>query len=227
MARFGSFEFDAARRQLSRDGSEVHLTPKAFDLLNVLLEAAPRVVPKGELHRRLWPTTFVSDATLVGLIKELRRALADRDPSAPLIRTAPRVGYAFCGAVTVSPTVPPVQTPLVWHWILVGERRIPLCEGENAIGRDPKAAVWLDFAYVSRRHARIVVSDARAVLEDVGSKNGTAVGSEPLTGARELRNGDRLRFGRIDAVFCSSASGLPTVTQGDWSLGAAAMHSLE
>jgi DNA-binding winged helix-turn-helix (wHTH) protein len=229
MALFGSFEFDAARRQLSREGREVHLTPKAFDLLKVLLEAAPRVVPKGELHRRLWPTSFVSDATLVGLIKELRRALDDHDPSAPLIRTSPRIGYAFCRTITVTPA----QTPLAWHWILVGERRISLCEGENAIGRDPKSAVWLDFAYVSRRHARIVVSDARAVLEDLGSKNGTAVGSERLTGVHELRNGDRLRFGRIDAVFCSSASGLPTVTQvdwsheGDWSRGAATMRSLE
>ena len=44
----------------------------------------------------MWPTTFVSDATLVGLIKELRRALDDRDRAAPIIRTVQRVGYAFC-----------------------------------------------------------------------------------------------------------------------------------
>ena len=51
MARFGPFEFDAARRQVTRDGCDVHLTPKAFDLLGVLIEAAPRVVPKAELHK--------------------------------------------------------------------------------------------------------------------------------------------------------------------------------
>ena len=73
MALFGSFEFDAARRQLSREGREVHLTPKAFDLLKVLLEAAPRVVPKGELHggcgrppscrmRRSWASSRSSGA---------------------------------------------------------------------------------------------------------------------------------------------------------------------
>jgi DNA-binding winged helix-turn-helix (wHTH) protein len=217
MARFGSFEFDAARRQLSREGRDVHLTPKAFDLLKILIESAPSVVPKTELHRRLWPTTFVSDATLVGLIKELRRALDDRDPAAPLIRTVSRVGYAFCRTIVVTPAAAPAQTPLVWHWVLVDERRIALSEGENAVGRDPQSAIWLDFACVSRRHARIVVSDARAVLHDAGSKNGTAVGAELLAGPRELRDGDRLKFGRIEADFRSSAAGLPTVTQGDWS----------
>jgi DNA-binding winged helix-turn-helix (wHTH) protein len=223
MARFGSFEFDAARRQLSRDGRDVHLTPKAFDLLKALIDAAPSVVTKSDLHRRLWPTTFVSDATLVGLIKELRRALDDHDPSSPLIRTAPRIGYAFCRTVAVAP----VETPLVWHWILIDERRIALGEGENVIGRDPQCVVWLDFACVSRRHARLVVSDTQAVLEDIGSKNGTAVSSVPLTGARPLRDGDRLTFGKIEAVFRSSASGFPTVTQGDWSRGSEALRPSE
>jgi DNA-binding winged helix-turn-helix (wHTH) protein len=54
------------------------------------------VLRKAELHERLWPGTFVSDATLVGLIKQLRRALDDRDPTSRLIRTAFGVGYAFC-----------------------------------------------------------------------------------------------------------------------------------
>ncbi|HZF32140.1 MAG TPA: winged helix-turn-helix domain-containing protein [Gammaproteobacteria bacterium] len=99
MARFGSFELDGAQRQLRRDGGDVHLTPKAFDLLTLLIEAAPRVVRKTEIHERLWPSSFVADATLTGLIKELRRALDDRDPQKPLIRTAHRVGYAFCAAL--------------------------------------------------------------------------------------------------------------------------------
>jgi DNA-binding winged helix-turn-helix (wHTH) protein len=90
MARFGSFVLDSARRQLRRNGSVVHLTPKAFDLLAMLVAEAPRVVPKAELHERLWPGTFVTDATLVGLVKEVRRALDDRDPAAPLVRTAHR-----------------------------------------------------------------------------------------------------------------------------------------
>jgi DNA-binding winged helix-turn-helix (wHTH) protein len=215
VARFGAFELDAARHQLSRGGREVHITPKAFELLTVLIEATPRVVQKSELHERLWPKTFVSDATLVGLVKELRRALDDRDPAAPVIRTVQRVGYAFCSSVArTSP-----QPAGVWHWVLVDERRIALNPGENTVGRDPQAVVWLDFPSVSRRHACIVVRDSRAFLSDVGSKNGTSIGAEPLTGERELRDGDRLAFGKIQAIFFSSASGLPTVT-GNWSRSA-------
>ena len=55
IVRFGSFTFDARRRQvLHADGGLIHLTPKAFDLLGVLLESSPRVVSKAELHERVW-----------------------------------------------------------------------------------------------------------------------------------------------------------------------------
>lgn len=213
MRRFGAFVFDTDTRQLTCDGSDIHLTPKAFDLLGLLLDAAPRVIPKTELHKRLWPKTFVSDATLVGLIKELRRALDDRDREAPIIRTVPRVGYAFCKPTTTA--LPPIDG--VWSWILVGGRRMPLREGENTIGRDPLSTVWIDVASVSRHHARIVCSGLRAVIEDVGSKNGTTVGQESVSAARELRDGDKIGFGRVDAIYCASESGLPTVTEGEWS----------
>jgi DNA-binding winged helix-turn-helix (wHTH) protein len=93
--RFCSCELDSARRRLSKDGREAHVTPKAFDLLMLLVDAAPRVVPKRELHARLWPRVAVTDWTLFSLIKELRRALGDTDSRAPLIRTVHRVGYAF------------------------------------------------------------------------------------------------------------------------------------
>jgi DNA-binding winged helix-turn-helix (wHTH) protein len=213
MQRFGAFVFDADRRQLSRDGADVHLTPKAFDLLGLLLGAAPRVVPKTELHERLWPKSFVSDATLVGLVKELRRALDDRDRDAPMIRTVARVGYAFCRATTSA--APPPNG--VSSWILVAGKRMPLREGENTIGRDPLCTIWIDVASVSRHHARIVCTGLCAVLEDVGSKNGTTVGAEAIRAARELRDGDKIAFGRVDAVYCASESGIPTVTEGDWS----------
>ena len=111
IARFGPCEVDSDRRQLLNNGVEVHLTPKAFDLLALLIGEAPRVVRKDELHKRLWADTFVSDATLVGLIKELRRALRDHDAKAPIIRTAHGVGYAFaahCQHAVASP--PTLQT---------------------------------------------------------------------------------------------------------------------
>src|SRR6516164_6861604 len=102
LTKFGAFELDTGQRLLRRDGAEIHLTPKAFDLLVLLIEHAPLVVAKEALHRAMWPTTFVSDATLVGLIKELRRALDDHDREAPIIRTVQRVGYAFCQPLDTS-----------------------------------------------------------------------------------------------------------------------------
>jgi len=208
MARFGTFELDSQRRQLRRGAQDLHLTPKAFDLLSLLVEAAPRVVPKSELHQRLWPTGVVTDATLVGLVKEIRRVLEDADPQAPLIRTAHRVGYAFDAPVTRAPLAPRLS-----HWLIVGERRIALTEGENIIGRDPEVNVWLDFATVSRRHARLVVTNTGAVLEDLGSKNGTNLEGTRITDAQPLRNGQQFACGRLNVTYRESGAGLPTATQ--------------
>jgi DNA-binding winged helix-turn-helix (wHTH) protein len=208
MTRFGSFEFDAGRRLLLRAGREVHLSPKAFDLLTLLVEAAPRVVPKSELYARLWPRVAVSDATLVGLIKELRRALGNSDTGAPLIRTANRIGYAL--------DIPPSQIPLAtraWRWLVASGRRVQLGEGENSIGREPQSTLQLDHATVSRHHARITVSGDGAVLEDLGSKNGTRVGATPIRGPVCLHNGDRVAFGKIVVTYRESIAGLSTATQ--------------
>ena len=208
MTLFSSFDFDFARRQLFDGGREVHLTPKAFDLLALLIEATPRVVPKAELHERLWRGAVVSDATLVGLVKELRRALGDHDQSAPMIRTAHRVGYAFAAPLSEA-----ARSARVARWLLAGERRIPLAEGENIVGRDPQSKVWIDHATVSRRHARIVGNDSCALLEDLGSKNGTMVGENRVVDAVVLRDGDRIRFGEMLVSYRESESGFPTLTQ--------------
>jgi DNA-binding winged helix-turn-helix (wHTH) protein len=208
IARFGAFVFDADQRQLSRDGRAVHLTAKAFELLVLLIAEAPRVVRKGELHDRLWPDTFVSDVTLAGLIKELRRALDDRDRTAPLVRTAHGVGYAF--TVPVDRVI--VSSQSVTRWIVTGGRRVMLHYGENIIGRDPAAAVFIDAPGVSRRHARIVVSDTETVLEDLGSKNGTKVKRQPVTGRIALHDGDLIEMGPTVVVYHQSVSGVSTET---------------
>jgi DNA-binding winged helix-turn-helix (wHTH) protein len=206
--RFGAFVIDSGRRQLTRNGVEVHLTPKAFDLLVLLVEEAPRVIRKDELHARLWPGTFVSDATLVGLIKRLRRALNDRDARAPVIRTAHRVGYAFGAALESIEASPPA----VSRWIVAGGRRIALVDRETLIGRDPAAAVHLDAGGISRRHARIVIDGSEVILEDLGSKNGTTLRGELITVPSALRDGDEIRVGPILIVYRSSERGVSTET---------------
>ena len=209
LVRFGAFAVDLQRRQVTRDGAEVHLTPKAFDLVALLIAEAPRVVPKAELHERLWPGTFVADATLVGVVKELRRALGDEDRDRPIIRTVHRVGYAFSAPFQGGGPRPSTLS----HWIIVQGRRVQLEPGENLIGRDPLATVHLDLTSVSRRHARIVVEGAQVMIEDLGSKNGTRVGDTRLTGPAPLRDGDRIHVGSVPLLYRASTSGMSTETQ--------------
>jgi DNA-binding winged helix-turn-helix (wHTH) protein len=208
--RFGAFALDSEQRRLTRADAELHLTPKAFDLLELLVAAGPRVMRKPELHELLWPRGVVSDATLVGLVKELRRALDDRDDNAPIIRTVHRVGYGFCLAVEREEGAPVAKA---CGWLVTKERRLALSPGENLIGRDPRAQVWLDHDTVSRRHARIVADARGALLEDLGSKNGTRVAERPIQGAASLRDGDRVSFGEIALVYRSASPSQVTATQ--------------
>ena len=60
-------------RQLLGDGTEVHLSPKALSLLLMLLEERLRAVSKAELQAALWPSTFVGEANLTTLVREIRR----------------------------------------------------------------------------------------------------------------------------------------------------------
>jgi DNA-binding winged helix-turn-helix (wHTH) protein len=208
--RFGDYEFDAVRRRLTRHGVPVHLTPLAFTLLERLIADAPRVCTKEELHKLLWPDSFVSDASLTSLIKELRRALDDREARV-LIRTVNRVGCAFGGAVEPVTVTPPPSTSI--HWVEVNGRRLRLHAGENLIGRTPDAEVVLDVANISRRHAVIVVSDGSAELRDLGSTNGTRANDRLLEGPLTIADGDRIVVGKVTLVYRRASGGLPTETQ--------------
>lgn len=205
-ARFGDFCLDGAARRLFCGERAIHLTPKAFDLLVLLIQEAPRVLPKAELHRRLWPDSYVADATLVGLIKEVRRALGPQANT--LIRTVHRVGYAFAGALTA----PARQEPLPAAALLIGARRVALPPGITDIGRDPACAVALRLPLLSRRHARIVVSAEGATIEDLGSRNGTFVDGVRVVSATPLRHGDRIQMGGLTVVFEAPPPGFTTAT---------------
>lgn len=210
MMRFGRFEFDPVTRRVRCEGADIHLAPKAFDLMAALLDGAPRVVSKRELHARLWPGGVVADATLVALIKQLRAALDDRDRAAPLIRTVHRVGYAL--------DIPPAHREAampseVARWLTLGQRRLSLAAGENIVGRDEAASVRLDDPMVSRRHARIVVSTSGTLIEDLGSKNGTFIDGQPIAAdPMPLRNGIQLAFGTVLVIYGESGNGMPTLT---------------
>ena len=200
--RFGECVLDPGSRELSRGGARQDLSPKAFQLLELLLEDRPRALTKQELHDRLWPDAFVSDSSLPRLVAEVRAAIGDDAKAPGLVRTVHRFGYAFFGAVTPEAaegeqTAAPCR--LVW-----GDRQIALLPGENILGRAAEARVWIDLARVSRHHARIVVDDGRAVLEDLGSRNGTFLRGERVTAPTELADGDEICIGPVVLVFRTS-----------------------
>ena len=95
---FGPFQLVPAEKHLLREGSSVPLTPKAFDLLVVLVENAGHLMEKGELLNLVWRDSFVEEANLSVKVSELRRALGDTS-EAPLIETVPKRGYRFIGEV--------------------------------------------------------------------------------------------------------------------------------
>ena len=197
--RFGPFTVDAETRQLLRDGSEVHLSPKAFDLLCNLIEQRPRVVEKTELLGRIWPDTFVVDAGLNVLIGEIRRALADDARLPRYVRTVHGVGYAFCGDAgdAAEPAAPVRPVPC---WLISADRTFRLQDGQNIIGRDPGCTVWIDAPSVSRRHARLTVEgqNRRVVLEDLGSTNGCFVRGVSVDAPVVLSDGDAVTIGSVE-----------------------------
>ena len=213
--QFGPFTLDTETRQLLRDGSELHLSPKAFELLWSLVEHRPRVCDKSELLTRIWPDTYVVDANLNVLVGEIRRVLEDSAKQPRFVRTVHGVGYAFCGAA-VDPKDQAIPAPsrLTPCWVFAPEGTFRLTEGANVVGRDPECAVWLDADSVSRRHARIVVesADRRVWLEDLASKNGTWLQGVRVRERVELGDGDELAFGEVKVKLRSwnAAAGAET-----------------
>jgi DNA-binding winged helix-turn-helix (wHTH) protein len=198
VVRFHGFILDEGRRHFGRGDQPVHLTRKAFDFLVVLIAHAPQVVTKADLHRELWCETFVTDATVASVVKELRAAFRDHGCHEPLIRTAHGVGYAFAGTIERRETNRGKQARCC---LIAGSRRVVLAEGDHDIGRDPDAAVWLDSPQVSRRHARITVADDEATLQDLGSKNRTLVNDRRISEPTRLHDGDAVQIGSTVFVF--------------------------
>jgi DNA-binding winged helix-turn-helix (wHTH) protein len=204
--QFGEFTLDAGSRQLLRDGQEVHLVPKGFDLLQLLLERRPDAVSKQQIRDRLWPDTFVSESTLSSLVTDLRTALGDDAQEPRFVRTVYGRGYAFAGAAAAAS-----GSRRSHRFRLFSEdREIVLREGENVLGRDEDAAVRIDSTTASRRHARIVVAGERATLEDLGSRNGTYHRGERVTKPRPLGDGDEIRIGRTLLTVRVLPGGLTT-----------------
>ena len=197
--RFGTFVLDPETRELLRGDARVPLSPKAFDLLSILVADRPKAISKSDLQERLWPATFVVEKNLANLVSEIRDAIGD-DPSTPrFIRTVHRFGYAFRETVPRAETGRPASRGEVSFRVKWVNGHVTLDEGEHVLGRDPDVEIFLNSPGISRRHAVIRISAGRATIEDLGSKNGTFVGDERVDGSRSLGDGDIIGVGLREA----------------------------
>ena len=136
---FGPFRLVPEERQLLRDGQVVPLTPKAFDLLLVLVENSGHLIAKEELMKRVWPDSFVEEANLSVKISALRRALGEGPDEPQYVETVPRHGYRFVAGVKErSNEGPESSTREVGE---VHSHKRPVADHERQVPSPPPAAV--------------------------------------------------------------------------------------
>ena len=211
---FRDFVLDLDSRELLRGSQAVPLTPKAYQLLEILVTNRPKALSKFALQERLWPDTFVLEKNLVNLIAEIRQSLGD-DPTEPrFVRTVHRFGYAFQlpPAETTSDNTT-VQSAAVRFRLQWATGRARLAEGEHVLGRDPDLELFFDSPGVSRRHALIRVAGETATVEDLDSKNGTFVADRSLDSPTRLHDGDRIRIGSVELTFNAIRASASTRTE--------------
>jgi DNA-binding winged helix-turn-helix (wHTH) protein len=199
--RFGDCALDSTARTLFHRGREVHLAPKAYEVLAVLVDGRPRALSKAELLGRVWPGVFVGDDSVAKVVSQLRKAIGD-DDRAPIIRTVHGYGYAFVATVESDGAPAPARDAgRAVCWLFCGNREFPLGDGEHVIGRTADADICLESPKVSRRHARLVVDGTRATIEDLGSKNGSFVKGVRISTPTRLAAGDEASIGPFRLRF--------------------------
>jgi DNA-binding winged helix-turn-helix (wHTH) protein len=96
---FEEYAFDTDRRELHRGATLISITPQVFDLLDYLIRNRERVVSKDDLISAVWNGRIVSDAALTTRLNAARHAIGDTGEKQHLIKTLPRKGFRFLGAV--------------------------------------------------------------------------------------------------------------------------------
>ena len=196
----GPWRVDPAACELSNGAGVVRLRPKVMDLLTALARNPGQVLSKNCLLDMVWPDVTVGDASLTVAVGELRDALGDDLESPSFIETIPRRGYRLIAPVERLDR-DPVRPGGSRFWLVGAGVELVLRQGENLIGRVPEAHIRIESPKVSRRHATIIVDGDVAVVEDLGSKNGTFVGDVRVDGPTPLAHGDQLRLGQLAALL--------------------------
>ncbi len=172
--RFGDVTMDPDRRGLSRGIDDVHLSPRAYRLLELLLGRRPKAVSREEILDALWPDVVVSGGSIAVLVNEPRKALGDDARSPRWIRTVSGYGYALDGEVQEEDGAP----RRAGHSIVWAGTMIALQEGEKLLGREQGMAVSVGHPSVSHRHARVVVSGGRPASRTSAARTGRSSGEK-------------------------------------------------
>jgi eukaryotic-like serine/threonine-protein kinase len=190
LLEFGPFRLDPEQRLLLRDEQSISLSPKAFDLLLVLIQHSGQVVLKDDLMKQLWPDTFVEESNLGQHVFQLRKALGDRSQDSTYIVTVPGRGYRFAQKVHTAAAEPAEveesgivveshtrSTVLIEKEALV-TRAIPGTAHRLRIALGSVVIVGLLIAAVAYRHyplsPKLTVKDT-VVLADFANSTGDAV----------------------------------------------------
>ncbi len=203
---FGEYVLNLGTRQVFRASEEMPLSPKAFQLLELLALRRPDAVSKEELHKALWPNTFVTETNLANLVNELRTAFGDVARQSHVIRTVQRFGYAFQATAEPLPSTRPREGDEAGGLVSSGLPRPPLesiavLPFENVSG-DPDAEYLCDGIAESIIHRLSRLRRLRVMARSTLSRykgreiDPRAVGKElkvraVLTG-RVLHKGNRL-----------------------------------
>jgi DNA-binding winged helix-turn-helix (wHTH) protein len=124
---FETFRLDLINECLWQDARVISLRPKAFRVLKLLVERRGQLVTKRQVLDAVWPETFVGDAVLKDVVRQLREALKDCAHDPCYIETAHRRGYRFIAKILPGCAEPWNQTSAAAAW--EGETQPPLIAG--------------------------------------------------------------------------------------------------
>jgi len=210
---FCRFRFDPENHLLERDGGQISLTPKAFEILHVLVQNGSRLTTKEELMRRVWPDSFVEEANLTVNISALRKQLGETPDGQQYIETVPRKGYRFAVPVT---QIPENNPPVASHPVNAGNEpaQVVLESPEDALVIDtPPASISPERKSWFRSSALVLVLIAAviALAGYVAYRNRTPPGRPshpprrlavlPFQNLQSDANTDFLGFSLADAVI--------------------------
>ena len=186
---FGQFRFDLTNECLWQGTRAISLRPKAFAVLKILIEHPGQLVNKQRVLDAVWPGTFVGDAVLKDIIRQLREALDDKAVSPTYIETAHRRGYRFIGKLSEpapgessSASAPGPISQLATN----GAALAVSTAAAGVLGREAELAKmrgWLDRAIAGERQTVFITGEAgigkttvvQAFLEQAGQIPGILV----------------------------------------------------